>query len=203
MKLPEIVRNTVYRMYFAPRGLTELTQPIVLDGKRTFDKAPYSKSFCDGSKDRVALLAVSKGIAAEASSLLYAHPLRFESTIVLGDFLIEYRDTRDKILNVEVRNFKKGARGALTMLAESPDLARLRLEAGVSADPDPRKAAKAFYLEASQLLSAIGKKKQDKDAGVDMIEFARGALTTKGDKPKNYTPEAIVEFIECLKKLCK
>lgn len=58
--LPETVRNTVYRMYFAPKGLTELHVPIVLDSKRTVDKKPYSKSFADGSKNRVGLLAVNK-----------------------------------------------------------------------------------------------------------------------------------------------
>lgn len=62
MDLPENVRNAVYRMYFAPKGFTELTVPIVFDGRRTIDKKPYSKSFADGSKNRVGLLAVNKQV---------------------------------------------------------------------------------------------------------------------------------------------
>lgn len=221
MRLPEVVRNTVYRMYFAPKGLTELTTPIVVDGKRTIDKAPFSKSFADGSKNRVGLLAVSKAVRtvepialwlspltssqinAEAVPVLYSHPLRFESTLLLGEFLVENCSTRVHITNIEVKAFRKGARMPLTLLAESPKLRRLQFEVGVTTEADPRKAARAFYLDAAQLLDAIGKQKQDKDAGVDIIEFAKGSLTTKGDKTKNYTEEMVEEFVESLKKLCK
>ncbi|CZT19547.1 uncharacterized protein RCC_05398 [Ramularia collo-cygni] len=200
MDLPIAVRNTVYRMYFAPKGLTEETTAIVLDGKRATDKVPYSKSFADGSKQRVGLLAVSKMVNAEAAAILYNHPLRFESTTVLGEFLVEYRSTRSKICNVEVKNYKKGARMALILLAEAPNIRRLRLEGGVSTETDPRKAAKALYMEAAQLLEAIGKQKQAKDAGVEVLEFGKEALTIKGGG--NYNTDMRKEFIESLKKLC-
>lgn len=235
MELNASIRNTVYRMYFAPKGLTEDTTPIVLDGKRAADKVTYSKSFADGSKNRVALLAVCKEVCVnirrveqphlaaerrrhpsyalqanssqvndEAASVLYNHPLRFESTALLGEFLAEYRTTRVKITNIEVKAFKKGARMALALLAEAPGLRRLRIEAGVSSDGDPRKAAKTFYTEISPLLTAIGKNKNDKHAAVGVIEFGKGAITSKiGDKAKNYDADMMESFTETLKKLCK
>lgn len=136
--------------------------------------------------------------------MLYSHPLRFESTVLLGEFLVEYRSTRSKIFNVEVKAYKKGARMALTLLAESPNLRRLRFETGVASDADPRKAAKSFYLEAAQLLESIGKQKQEKAAGVDVLEFAKGSLVMKiGDKGKNYSEEMMEQFVDSLKKLCK
>lgn len=136
--------------------------------------------------------------------MLYTHPLRFESTTLLGDFLIEYRDTRSKVCDVEVKNYKKGARIGLNLLCEAENLHRLRFEVGVTTEADPRKAAKAFYLDASQLLATIGKKKQDKNAGVEIIDFAKGALTTKeGEKVKNYNGEMVEAFTENLMKLCK
>lgn len=141
---------------------------------------------------------------AEAVKLLYTHPLRFESTTLLGEFLVEYRDARSKVCNVEIKNYKKGARVGFSLLCEADHLHRLRLEAGVANEADPRKAAKAFHADASQLLDTIGKKKQDKDAGVDIIEFAKGSLTTKdGEKTKNYSQEMVEQFVESLKKLCK
>lgn len=137
--------------------------------------------------------------------MLYGrHPLRFESTDLLRDFLVENKDTRDKICNVEVKLYKKQARLALILLAEATNLRRLKLESGVTTDGDIRKAAKAFYLDAAQLLDAVGKQKQDKDAGVDLLEFPKGALTAKsGDKIKLYNEEAVAQFIQELKKLCK
>lgn len=75
MDLPEVVRNSVYRMYFAPKGLTEATTPIVLDGKRSTDKVPYSKSYAEGSKSRVGLLAVSKMVCATKTLYTQLSPL--------------------------------------------------------------------------------------------------------------------------------
>ena len=56
---PEI-RNRIYKQYFAMKGI--INEDIVFDGKRNISKEAYAKSYAQGSKDRVALLAVCKEV---------------------------------------------------------------------------------------------------------------------------------------------
>lgn len=61
MKLAPEIRLKVYTLYFWVKGQEVL--PITLDGKRKNEsKDPYAKSYAQGSKNRVALMAVSKQV---------------------------------------------------------------------------------------------------------------------------------------------
>ena len=61
MKLPKELRIRIYTYLFYNKG--QGSQPIVIDGKRKFEpKDPYAKSFAQGSKYRVAILAVNKEV---------------------------------------------------------------------------------------------------------------------------------------------
>lgn len=61
MKLPFEVRTRIYGFLFFTKG--QASQPIALDGKRKDEsKALYAKSFAEGSKYRVGILAVSKEV---------------------------------------------------------------------------------------------------------------------------------------------
>ena len=61
MKVPKEVRNRIYRFLFFTKG--QGSQAIVIDGKRKFEpKDPYAKSFSEGSKFRVAILAVNREV---------------------------------------------------------------------------------------------------------------------------------------------
>lgn len=61
MKLPIEVRTRIYGFLFFTKG--QGSQPIALDGKRKDEtKALYAKSFAEGSKTRVGILAVSKEV---------------------------------------------------------------------------------------------------------------------------------------------
>lgn len=90
-------------------------------------------------------------------------------------------------------------------LAESPRIQRLRFEAGVCAEGDALKAAKAFYGDAYKFLEAIGTQKGDRAAGVDVLSFARGALTSKDDNKavRNWSPETEEAFRQALKNKLK
>lgn len=61
MKLPKELRHRIYTYLFFTKG--QGSQPIVIDGKRKVEpKDPYAKSFAQGSKYRVAILAVNKEV---------------------------------------------------------------------------------------------------------------------------------------------
>ena len=59
LKLTKEIQARVYEYYFAQRGVVGET--IVLDGKRA-NKEIYAKTFAEGSKTRVGLLAVNKEV---------------------------------------------------------------------------------------------------------------------------------------------
>jgi hypothetical protein len=66
MKLDAEIRRRVYLFYFLTKGQGSL--PITFDGKRKTDtKDPYAKTFAEGNKNRVGLMAVSK-----EASILYS-----------------------------------------------------------------------------------------------------------------------------------
>lgn len=59
LKLTKEIQARVYEYYFAQKGVVGET--IVLDGKRA-NKEIYAKTFAEGSKTRVGLLAVNKEV---------------------------------------------------------------------------------------------------------------------------------------------
>ena len=68
MKLPKEIRHRIYTLLFFTKG--QGSQAIVIDGKRKYEpKDPYAKSFAEGSKFRVAILAVNKEANISTSRL--------------------------------------------------------------------------------------------------------------------------------------
>ncbi|SMY24740.1 unnamed protein product [Zymoseptoria tritici ST99CH_1A5] len=204
--LPDEARNRVYRFYFASAGST--TDRISLDGKRTSNREIYAKTYAGGSKYRVALLAVNKQINTEAHPLLYLHPLRLENTALTVDFLSELsKSTVSHLTSIEIKSWvKASARNALHMLSSATALTRLHFEAGVvTGEDDPKKAANAFWKDGYKFLEAFGKERGNKEAGIEVLSFGKGALQMKdsGGTPKNYTVEMVEVFKEELKAKMK
>lgn len=70
MKLPKELRNRIYTYLFYTKG--QGSHPIVIDGKRKFEpKDPYAKSFAQGSKNRVAILAANKEVIMLTTLVLF------------------------------------------------------------------------------------------------------------------------------------
>jgi hypothetical protein len=64
---------------------------------------------------------------------------------------------RIHLRHIEITQYvKKDAKTALAFLAEAKNLNHLRIENGMAMDDDPTKVAKAFWLDASKLLDAVG-----------------------------------------------
>ncbi|KAF2772015.1 hypothetical protein EJ03DRAFT_348828 [Teratosphaeria nubilosa] len=204
MKLPKELRARIYNFYFAQKGVVGDT--ILLDGKRS-NKDVYAKTYAEGHKNRVGLLAVSKEISTEATPRLYTLPLRLDSTGTLLDFLSQLpTPVRTRLQNLTIKTFiKTSSRNAMHFLAEARNLQRFHIESGVFGDADPAKAAKQFYAEAYKFLEAVGSVQGRKDAGVDVLGFGPMALTYK-DAKKEVKPwaEAMVsEFREILRAKLK
>ena len=154
------------------------------------------------------LLTVNKEVYDEALRILYNHFMRFESTTTALDFLGQLPNSvRPRITNISIKTYvKTTARNAMHFLAESPNIANLYIESGVYAGDEPAKGAKEFYDAAYKFLEAIGARKGDKVAGVDVLGFSKGALTLKPgeDKTKRvWNEEMVKEFKEELKAKLK
>ncbi|KAK5172013.1 uncharacterized protein LTR77_003650 [Saxophila tyrrhenica] len=199
-RLPEEVRKRVYKFYFAASGI--VGKEIVLEGRRP-DKDIYAKSYAEGSKSRVALLAVNKAIYEEAAPILYETALRLESTTTLVDFISQSEESlKSKLNNIEIKNFvKTQSRNALNNLSNCPNITRLHIDTGVSGDGEPVKAAKTFWLDASKFLEAASARMGEKGAGVEVLSFGRQAFTSKEGKgtAQPWPEEMRKEFIEELK----
>ena len=200
MRLPEHVRNRIYKYYFAPKGVIDAE--IVLEARRS-NKEVYAKLYAEGSKTRVGLLTACKEIYDEAVPTLYDYTLKFETTTTLLDFLSQVPETvRPLLTKLSIKGFvKTTSRNALHHLASAPNVSRLHFDNGVFSEGDPGKAAKSFYQDAYKFLEAVGGRKGNKAAGVDVLSFGRQALTYKDDK-KNSVPwskEMSEEFREILK----
>lgn len=204
LKLPDEVRNRIYKWYFAPKGV--VGNDIVLEGKRP-DKSIYAKTYADGMKDRVALLATNKQIHDEAMPILYAHCIKLESTTTLLDFLSQSEDSvTERLTNLRMKSYiKTSSRNAMLNLAKATNLTRLHIESGVFSEGDPNKAAKGFHTEAGKFLEAIGAKKGDRTAGVDVLSFGKQAFTFKDEKkqPRPWTDDMMEEFKKHLKAKLK
>lgn len=182
MKLPVEVRKRVYQLYFYPKGVAG--DQITLDGKRkTESKDPFAKSYCEGSKNRVALLAVNKEVRLSlvtsivttpgpnfsqinegALPIFYANPLRFDTPATLMTFFAGLDShLRIHLRHIEIRQYvKKDAKNALAFLAEAKNLEHLRIELNVANEDDAGKAAKAFWLDACKLLESVGARLEKK-----------------------------------------
>ena len=181
---------------------------IVLDGRRkTESKDIYAKTLADGSKNRVALLAVNKEIHAEAVQILYSHTLKVENTTCLLDFLGQLQHAvRPRITKVWIKQYvKTTCRNAMHFLAESPNVSALHIENAISIENNPLKAARNFYMDAYKFLEAVGATRGDKAAGVDILTFGKAALQSKDEKKalKPYEDENVEAFRKALKEKLK
>nr|POE49491.1 hypothetical protein CFP56_50408 [Quercus suber] len=217
MLLTRDIRVLVYRFYLAQNGTVD--EAIVFDGKRA-NKEPYAKTFAQGSKNRVGLLASCQELAEWIAQV--NQPVRL------------------LLRSVEVVAYTKtSSRMAFHLLTEARFLTRLHIDSGISTENDPIKAAKAFYSDAYKLLEAIGstnrmldqantnssgnaggakevnKKPNDADEandeviitdGIDILSFGRNAFVTKDSGTRKVTPwnRALVdEFKESLRAKMK
>ncbi|TKA72203.1 hypothetical protein B0A55_06964 [Friedmanniomyces simplex] len=204
LKLPKEVRIRTYGFYFAQKGV--VGEAIVIEGKRA-NKEVYAKTFAEGSKNRVGLLAVNKEIHEEAVQVFYAHTLKMESTSTLLDFLSQIPPSvRPLLKSLHIKTYiKTTSRNAMHFLADSRNLTQLHIDASVFSEGDPAKAAKTFYADAYKFLESIGAAKGEKTAGVKVLEFGRQAFQFKDDK-KNAKPWAsalVEEFRENLRNKLK
>lgn len=71
LNLPKDVRARVYRWFFAPKGVSGGGIPV--EGKRA-NKDVYAKGYADGSKNRVALLAVNKEARSNPPNRHFQNP---------------------------------------------------------------------------------------------------------------------------------
>ncbi|KAH9826221.1 hypothetical protein Tdes44962_MAKER03605 [Teratosphaeria destructans] len=206
VKLPKELRARIYDFYFAPKGL--LGDAILLDGKRS-NKDVYAKTYAEGHQHRVGLLAVNKEISTEATPHLYTLPLRLDSTATLLDFLSQLpTPVRRPPARPQHQNLHQDRLRArpCTSLAESRDLRRFHVGAGVCGDADPAKAARLFYADACKFLQAVGAVRGRKDAGVDILSFGPLAFTAKDAATKEVRPWAapmVEEFRENLRAKLK
>ncbi|KAK0321100.1 hypothetical protein LTR82_008017 [Friedmanniomyces endolithicus] len=204
LKLSKEVRQRTYGFYFAQKGVVD--EAIVIDGKRA-NKEVFAKTFAEGSKHRVGLLAVNKEVTRvlapctyrvtdtrlqiyeEAIQAFYGHTLKLESTSTLLDFLSQIpASVRPRLKSLSIKTYiKTTSRNAMHFLADSRNLTKLRIDTNIFSEGDPAKAAKAFYADAYRFLENIGAAKGDKVAGVDVLEFGKQALQYKDDK-KNAKP---------------
>ena len=221
LKLSEEIRQLIYSFYFAQKGV--VGEAIVMDGRRTSNKDIYAKTFSEGSKERVALLAVNKEVMcftesdisqlyvlimiaqihADATQVLYTHTLKFESTATVLDFLSQSEVTiRPLLKSIYIKNWvKASARNALHFLAEARSLTKLHIHQAVSAESDTAKAAKAFHADAGKFLQAVGGKAK----AVDVLSFGKGAFIYKDEKKvaKQWDSDKFEEFKEDLKSRLK
>lgn len=199
LKLPKEARKRVYSFYFAPNGV--VGNEIVVEGKRSSTKEMFAKSYADGLKNRVALLATNKEINQEATPLFYNQTIKLESTASLLEFLGQIEsEVRPHLVNITLKAWvKTTARNAMRILADSPNIKTFHIDSGVFNEGDPAKAAKIFFDDSRKFLESIGAKKGDKEAGVDVIEFGPQALTLKGDDKNGFNkgakpwPDTMVE----------
>lgn len=181
--------------------------PIALDGRRKGTSDIYAKTYADGSKSRVGLLAVNKEIYGETIQMFYAHTIKLESTTTLLDFLGTLGNSIKPFLrSVEIKNYiKTTSRNSMHFLAEAKNIQQLHIDNGVYSEGDPPKAAKMFYQDAYKFLEAVGNAKGDKQAAVDVLSFGKGAFKWKDDKKteKPWADSLVEEFKEDLKAKLK
>lgn len=198
LKLPNEARKRVYTYYFAPQGV--IGKEIPLEGRRTNgSKDLYTKSYAEGSKNRVGLLAVNKEVFAEAVGVLYDNKLRFETTTTLNDFLAQLESAmRARLTNIVVNTWvKTTSRNTMLLLCESRNLRHLHIDSNVFSEGDPAKAARYFFSEAGKLLDTLAAAKgggpgagvddrpEVKEAAAEIVTFGPKALTYKDDGGKS------------------
>lgn len=206
LKFTAEIREKIYEAYFACKGV--YNDPIPLESKRKGSGDLWSKAYADGSKHRVALLAVNKQVHREALPVLYAKAIRVAETTSLLNFLgvlpepLSHRLRQIKIVQYKSANTKT----AMNFLGRAKNIVRLEIENGVATAAEPAKAAEAFYAEIRVLVDAITATLKERTStatkldALKVIELGKDALAFKD---KDYTKEEREEFFETLRAKVK
>ena len=205
LKLSKEIRKRIYDLYFAPKGV--LNSDITVEAKRASNKELYAKQYAEGSKDRVALLAINKEVYEEAIPVLYDHTFKLESSVTLLDFMGQLPNSaRGRFNKISIKTYvKTQGRTAMHFLADWANITHLYIDSGVVLEGDPAKAAKTFYIDAYKFLEAMGARKGDKAAGLDVLSFGKQAFTYKDDKKTSrpYSNDMLADFRKHLKAKLK
>lgn len=192
--------------YFACKGVVD--DPIPLEGKRKGTGDLYAKSYAEGSKYRVALLAVNKQIHSEALPLLYAKAIRVAEPSSLLNFLGMLPQTLSEGLrHIKIAQYKSAnTKTAMNFLGRAKNITHLEIENGVATAAEPAKAAEAFYSDIRVLVDAITSTLKERSTtatkldALKVIELGRGALSVK---ETDYTETQREEFFETLRAKVK
>jgi hypothetical protein len=97
-------------------------------------------------------------INEEATPVLYARPIRFDTPSTLMTFFANLESSfRPYLRHIELRQYvKKDAKTALVFLSEAKGLEHLRIELGVANEDDADKAALTFWSDVCKLLDVVG-----------------------------------------------
>ncbi|KAF2750759.1 hypothetical protein M011DRAFT_474262 [Sporormia fimetaria CBS 119925] len=169
LELPPSVRNRIYKILLRPEG-GEI--PItVTHGSHKF---AYSRTF--GSKNKLAILAVSKQVYDEATPIAYGYRFVFTGTQVLNIFLLQIHKRFIKYIgNIQSETYNPAsARNVFHTLQEATSLRRLSFK-HISSDQSPPTAIKNFYDHANTWLHAVGTAKQP-DKGLSILNFGPTAF---------------------------
>lgn len=205
MKLPAECRHMVYEAYFAAKGI--IGNPVVIEGKRKGNGDVYAKAYANGEEYRVALLAASKTINAEAAPVFYHQGVKVESPAALISFLsLLDEESKSSLRRVEIQKYGKAARIATGLLAASCHrLERLHFEQEVT-NNEPKKAAKMFMAEMQKPLELMGTAMVyngilgHKRKVLDILSFGNDALQHKGE---SYEAMELLEFYAQMRDLIK
>jgi hypothetical protein len=117
----------------------------------------------------------------EAAPIFYGLTIKFENTSSVTDFLSQTPTSLlSKLTSIEIKLYQKtSARNAMHLLSGCPNIRHLRIDQGVFAERDVKKAARAIWADMYKLLPALGATRSPKSSAVDVLSFGRDALTHK------------------------
>ncbi|OQO00351.1 hypothetical protein B0A48_13698 [Cryoendolithus antarcticus] len=192
MQLPEELRQRIYNFYFAPKG-----EAISVDTKRKGGGGVvYAKSYAEGSKFRIALLAISQEVHKEATSTFYSQPISVPDTTSVLEFLGSLPNYAKPMLrDLTIKSVQRNPRTAFSFLQEAKYLRKLTLKSWYYHNEEPTKAATVFWSEASKMLEALATVTADKvqrtfievkedpaepvKSGVKQVEVASDGIVTE------------------------
>nr|OQO17097.1 hypothetical protein B0A51_15550 [Rachicladosporium sp. CCFEE 5018] len=159
MQLPKELRLRIYNFYFAPKG-----EAISVDTKRKGGGGiVYAKSYAEGSKFRIALLAISQEVHKEATSTFYSQPISVPDTTSVLEFLGSLPNYAKPMLrDLTIKSVQRNPRTAFSFLQEAKFLRKLTLKSWYYHNEEPTKAATVFWSEASKMLEAFATVTADK-----------------------------------------
>ncbi|KAK6434087.1 hypothetical protein LTR95_009728 [Oleoguttula sp. CCFEE 5521] len=175
MQLPEELRQRIYGFYFAPKG-----DAIAVDTKRKGGGgAMYAKTYAEGSKFRIALLAISKEVHKEATSTFYSQPVSVPDTTAVLEFLGSLPNYAKPMLrDLTIKSVQRNPRTAFSFLQEAKFLRKLTLKSWYYHNEEPTKAATVFWSEASKMLEALAAVKE-KEVQRTFIEVKEDPTTAE------------------------